>query len=76
MFNPRVPVSVFHLAIFLMLLQRWSHCATHSNYDIHRGLSLNLVILVLDSKALSQVPEYLWTVLFEFELSWKILSEE
>lgn len=35
-----------------------------------------LIILVLDPEVLSQVSEHLWAVLFEFKLSWKILSEE
>lgn len=35
-----------------------------------------LVILVLDPKSLSQVPEHLGAVLLKFELSRKILSEE
>lgn len=39
-------------------------------------LELYLVILVLNSKAFPQVPKHLWTVVFEFELSWKILSEK
>lgn len=35
-----------------------------------------LVVLVLDSKSLAQVPEHLRAVLLKFELSWKILSKE
>ncbi len=46
------------------------------NVDLRWSLQSYLVILVLDSKALSQVSEHLWTVLFEFELSRKILPEE
>lgn len=43
----------------------------------HLIVSLSyLIILVLDPEALSQVSEHLGTVLFEFELSGKILSEE
>lgn len=37
---------------------------------------LYLVILVLYSKMLSQVSKHLWAVVFEFELSWKVFSEE
>lgn len=40
------------------------------------GLWSYLIILVLNAKALSQVSEHLWTVLFEFELPRKILSKE
>lgn len=40
------------------------------------GYSSYLVILVFDSKSLSQVPEHLGAVLLKFELSRKILSEE
>lgn len=36
-------------------------------------LSSYLVILILDAKALSQVSEHLWAVLFEFKLARKIL---
>lgn len=35
-----------------------------------------LIILVLDSKSLAQVPEHLRTVLLKFELSRKVLSKE
>lgn len=37
---------------------------------------LYLVILVFDSKSFPQIPKHLWTVFFEFELSWEILSVE
>lgn len=35
-----------------------------------------LIIQILDSKALSEIAEHLWTILFELEMSWKILSVE
>lgn len=56
---------------------------THANFEwmakttqtISFLLELYLEILVLDAKALTQVPEDLRAVLFEFKLPWEILSE-
>lgn len=36
----------------------------------------HLIVQVLDTKALPQVSEDLGTVLFEFEMSWKVFSVE
>lgn len=50
-------------------------CFPSTGWTGGRGAQLYLVVLVLDSKSLTQVPEHLRAVFLKFELSRKILPK-